>query len=129
MIHEILATPIGVCGRHRCFPVVTLVGANMYRANLRTLSTTTSVERVFLAMSLMKIDLPSKMEYEWLNELMICHIIEKQIFRSIGNEKIMQYFEGMNQHPMWHCMRRAMRPLTCSNILALICHYRYSLHR
>ena len=28
MVHEIPATPIGVCGRHRCFLVVTLVGAN-----------------------------------------------------------------------------------------------------
>ena len=28
MVHEILATPICVCGRHRCFPAVTLVGAN-----------------------------------------------------------------------------------------------------
>jgi len=28
VVHEILATPIGVCGRHRCFPAVTLVGAN-----------------------------------------------------------------------------------------------------
>ena len=28
MVHEIPATPIGVYGRHHCFPVVTLVGAN-----------------------------------------------------------------------------------------------------
>ena len=28
MVHEILPPQIGVCGRHRCFPVVTLVGAN-----------------------------------------------------------------------------------------------------
>ena len=28
MVHEIPTTPIGVCGRHHCFPVVTLVGAN-----------------------------------------------------------------------------------------------------
>jgi len=28
VVHEIPATPIGVCGRHRCSPVVTLVGAN-----------------------------------------------------------------------------------------------------
>ena len=30
---------------------------------------------------------------------MICYI-EKQIFRSIGNEKIMQHFEEMKKHPM-----------------------------
>ena len=28
VVHEIPATPIGVCGHHHCFPVVTLVGAN-----------------------------------------------------------------------------------------------------
>ena len=30
MIYEIPGTPIGVCGHHRCFPVVTLVGANKH---------------------------------------------------------------------------------------------------
>jgi hypothetical protein len=30
VVHEIPATPIGVCGRHRCFPVVTLVGAKKH---------------------------------------------------------------------------------------------------
>ena len=30
VVHEIPATPIGVCGRHRCSPVVTLVGANKH---------------------------------------------------------------------------------------------------
>ena len=28
VVHEIPATPIGICERHRSFPVVTLVGAN-----------------------------------------------------------------------------------------------------
>ena len=28
MVHEILPPKIGVCGRHRCFPVVMSVGAN-----------------------------------------------------------------------------------------------------
>ncbi|KAG2622341.1 hypothetical protein PVAP13_3NG269500 [Panicum virgatum] len=50
---------------------------------------TASVERVFSAMSLIKTDLRSKMEDEWLNDLMICYI-EKQIFRSIE----------MKKHPM-----------------------------
>ena len=57
---------------------------------------TASVERVFSAMSLIKTDLRSKMEDEWLNDLMICYI-EKQIFRSIGNGKIMQHFEEMKK--------------------------------
>ena len=71
----------------------------MYRANLRTLSTTTSVERVFLAMPLIKIDLPSKMEYEWLNDLMICYN-EKEIFRKICNEKIKKRFQEMKKRRM-----------------------------
>jgi len=28
VVHEIPATPIDICRRHHCFPVVTLVGAN-----------------------------------------------------------------------------------------------------
>ena len=30
MVHEIPDTPIGAYGRHRCFPVVMLVGANKH---------------------------------------------------------------------------------------------------
>ena len=60
---------------------------------------TASVERVFSAMSLIKTDLRNKMGDEWFNDLMICYI-EKQIFRSIGNEKIMQHFEEMKKRRM-----------------------------
>ena len=31
VVHKIPATPIGVCGRHRCFPAMTLVGAKIAR--------------------------------------------------------------------------------------------------
>jgi len=60
---------------------------------------TASVERVFSAMSIIKTDLRNKMGDEWFNDLMICYI-EKQIFRSIGNEKIMQHFEEMKKRRM-----------------------------
>ena len=50
---------------------------------------TTSVERIFSAMSIVKIDLRNKMGDEWLNDLMICYT-EKEIFRSIKNEKIIK---------------------------------------
>jgi hypothetical protein len=30
VVHEIPVTPIGICWRHRCFPVVMLVGANKH---------------------------------------------------------------------------------------------------
>ena len=36
---------------------------------------------------------------EWLNDLMICYV-EKQIFRTIGNEQIMQHFEEMKKRRM-----------------------------
>jgi hypothetical protein len=47
---------------------------------------TASVERVISAMSLIKTDLCSKIGDEWLNDLIICYI-EKEIFRSISDEK------------------------------------------
>ena len=60
---------------------------------------TASVERVFSAMSLIKTDLRNKMGDEWLNDLMICYV-EKEIFRSITNEKIIQRFEAMKKRRM-----------------------------
>ncbi|CAN6280066.1 unnamed protein product [Urochloa humidicola] len=60
---------------------------------------TASVERVFSAMSFIKTDLRNKMGDEWLNDLMICYV-EKEIFRSIGNEKITRRFEEMKKRRM-----------------------------
>jgi len=50
-------------------------------------------------MSLIKTDLRNKMGDEWLNDLMICYV-EKEIFRSITNEKIIQRFEAMKKRRM-----------------------------
>jgi hypothetical protein len=55
---------------------------------------TASVERIFSAMSFVKTNLRNKMGDEWLNDLMICYI-EKEIFRSIKNDKIIKQFEDM----------------------------------
>ncbi|CAN6315813.1 unnamed protein product [Urochloa humidicola] len=60
---------------------------------------TDSVERVFSAMALIKTDLRSKMGDEWLNDLMICYV-EKEIFRRISDEKIIQRFEEMKKRRM-----------------------------
>jgi hypothetical protein len=60
---------------------------------------TASVERIFSAMSIIKIDLRSKMGDEWLNNLMICYN-EKEIFRKIGNAKIKKRFQEMKKHGM-----------------------------
>ena len=60
---------------------------------------TASVERVFSTISLIKTNLHNKMGDEWLNDLMICYV-EKEIFRSITNEKIIQRFEAMKKRRM-----------------------------
>jgi hypothetical protein len=60
---------------------------------------TTSVERIFSTMSIVKIDLCNKMGDEWLNDLMICYT-EKEIFRSTKNDKIIKRFEDMKTRRM-----------------------------
>jgi len=82
-------------GMHRSYPLV-------YRLIELTLIlpvATASVERVFSAMSIIKTDLRNKMGDEWLNDLMICYT-EKEIFRSISNEKIMKRFAEMKERHM-----------------------------
>ena len=49
-------------------------------------------------MSIIKTYLCSKMEDDWMNHLMI-YYTEKEIFRSISNDKIIKRFEEMkNRH-------------------------------
>ena len=60
---------------------------------------TASVDKIFLAMSIIKTDLRSKMGDEWLNDLMICYN-EKEIFRKIGNKKIKKRFQEMKKRRM-----------------------------
>ena len=60
---------------------------------------TATVERIFSAMSIVKTDLRNKMGDEWLNDLMICYT-EKEIFRSIKNDKIIKWFEDMKDRRM-----------------------------
>ena len=58
---------------------------------------TTSVERIFSAMSIIEIDLRNKMGDEWLNDLMICY--NEEIFRQIGNENIKKQFQEIKKRP------------------------------
>jgi RNase adaptor protein for sRNA GlmZ degradation len=60
---------------------------------------TASVERIFSAMSIIKTDLRNKMDDEWLNDLMICYT-EKEIFRSISNERIIERFKETKKRHM-----------------------------
>ncbi|KAH7655857.1 Ribonuclease H-like protein [Dioscorea alata] len=52
---------------------------------------TTSVERSFSAMNIIKTDLRNKIGDEWLNDMMICYI-ERQLFATIDDEAILVRF-------------------------------------
>ena len=68
-------------------------------STLILLVATASVEMIFSALSIVKTDLRNKMGDEWLNDLMICYT-EKEIFRSIKNDKIIKRFEDMKTRRM-----------------------------
>jgi hAT family C-terminal dimerisation region len=55
---------------------------------------TASVERVFSAMNLVKTDIRSSMGDKWMNDCLIT-FIEKKIFNTVDNERIMQRFQNM----------------------------------
>ncbi|XP_057771129.1 uncharacterized protein LOC130990918 [Salvia miltiorrhiza] len=56
---------------------------------------TASVERAFSAMKIVKSDLRNRMQDEWMNDILIVYI-EKDIFSTIDNEKILQRFQSMS---------------------------------
>jgi hypothetical protein len=60
---------------------------------------TASVERIFSAMKIIKTDLRNKISDDWLSDLMVCYT-EKEIFKSIDDETIMQYFQSMRTRKM-----------------------------
>jgi hypothetical protein len=55
---------------------------------------TTSVERAFSVMNIIKTDLRNIMKDEWLNDLILCYI-EKEIFRQLDYDKIKKTFQAM----------------------------------
>jgi hypothetical protein len=55
---------------------------------------TTTVERAFSAMNIVKHCLYNRMGDQWMNDCLISYI-EKDIFKTISNEEIMQRFHGM----------------------------------
>jgi hypothetical protein len=59
--------------------------------SLILLVATVTVERVFSAMSIVKHRLRNRMGDEWMNDYLITYI-EKDIFKTISNEEIMQRF-------------------------------------
>jgi hypothetical protein len=61
--------------------------------SLILLVATATIERVFSAM-IVKHRLHNRIGYEWNNDCLITYI-EKDIFKTISNEEIMQRFQGM----------------------------------
>jgi hypothetical protein len=55
---------------------------------------TSSVERAFSAMHLIKTELRNKMGDEWLNNLLVCYI-EKGIFKELGIDEVKKRFQYM----------------------------------
>ena len=53
---------------------------------------TSSVERIFSAMKVIKTDLRNKISDDYLNDLMVCYC-EKRIFKSIPDDQIMIRFQ------------------------------------
>jgi hypothetical protein len=53
---------------------------------------TTSVERAFSTMNIIKTILRNRINDEWLNRLILCYI-EKEIFRGIGADQIKKTFQ------------------------------------
>ncbi|XP_074346418.1 uncharacterized protein LOC141685200 [Apium graveolens] len=68
---------------------------------------TTSVERTFSAMKIIKTNLRNKMGDEFLSECLVCYI-EKELFISIENEVIIPHFQNMKS-------RKTDLPLLCKD--------------
>ena len=55
---------------------------------------TTSIERVFSAMTFVKDKLRNRISDDWFNSCMLTYV-EYDIFDTMDDEDIMQYFQGM----------------------------------
>jgi hypothetical protein len=73
--------------KHLAFPLV----YRLIELALLLPVATSSVERAFFAINIIKIDLRNKMSDDWLNDLIMCYI-EKDIFRNLECDKIKKTF-------------------------------------
>ncbi|KAH7690448.1 Ribonuclease H-like protein [Dioscorea alata] len=85
-----LAVKIFQTDKHLTFP---LVYCFIELALILPVATTT-VERAFSAMNIIKTNLRNKISDEWLNNMMVCYI-EREIFAKIDEETILQCFQNM----------------------------------
>ena len=60
---------------------------------------TTTIKRAFSAMNIIKTDLRNKMGDDFLTDCLVCYV-EKDVFRSIDNEVIIQHFQSMKTRRM-----------------------------
>ncbi|CAM8925482.1 unnamed protein product [Rhodiola kirilowii] len=77
-------------GYHTAFPLV-------YRTIELVLVlpiATSTVERAFFAMKIVKTDLRNKIGDDFLTDCLVCYI-ERDVFKAIDNEAIMQFFQNM----------------------------------
>jgi hypothetical protein len=70
--------------RHTTFPLV----YHLVELALILPVTTSTIERAFSAMKIVKTHLRNKMGSDWLNHRMVCYI-ERDIFSSIPNDQIL----------------------------------------
>ena len=71
-------------GYHRCFPLVYL----LIKLILVLLVATTTMERAFSVMNIIKSNLSNKMGDKFLTDCLVCYI-EKDFFKAIDNEVIL----------------------------------------
>ena len=86
----IIAQKLVATEKHLAFPLV----YRLIELALVLPVATASVERVFSAMKTVKTDLRNRMGDEWMNDSLVVYA-EKEIFSTIENESILQYFQQM----------------------------------
>ncbi|CAM8944628.1 unnamed protein product [Rhodiola kirilowii] len=77
-------------GYHTAFPLV----YRIIELVLVLPVATSTVERAFSAMKIVKTDLRNKIGDDFLTDCLVCYI-ERDVFKGIDNEAIMQYFQNM----------------------------------
>jgi hypothetical protein len=85
-----LAEKMVLSDRHTYFPLV----YRLIELALILPVATSTVERAFSAMNIIKTDRRNKMNDDWMNDSMICYI-ERDLFVSIEDDKILERFQGI----------------------------------
>ncbi|XP_042441419.1 zinc finger MYM-type protein 1-like [Zingiber officinale] len=81
--------------KNRVFPLV----YRMIELSLLLPVATATVERMFSAVNIVKIDLRNRIGDEWMNDNLVVYI-EKDVFNTVDNELILQRFQNMESRRM-----------------------------